>query len=63
MNNPNPPPHCLRCGAPLTFAAWFSGDCPQDPGSGILGHMPSIPGVLLPITLSDAAGVAQEAQL
>ena len=45
------PFRCTRCGAPLTFAIWFSDCCPADGGFGLVGHVPPIPGPLLPLAL------------
>ena len=54
MSNQQPasPPRCLQCHEALTFARWFSEDCKANTGKrGVIGHEPSIPGVLLPLTL------------
>ena len=45
------PVRCVRCGTPLTYALWFSGECPAYNGFGPLGHQTHFPGALLPLAL------------
>ena len=55
QEQPASPPRCLQCNEPLTFARWFTEDCKANTGKrGVIGHEPSIPGVLLPLREGDA---------
>ena len=55
MSNEQPasPPRCMQCNKPLTFATWFTEECSK--ALFHAGHDPSIPGVLLPLSLESEA--------